>query len=139
MAQPLPKDLRERAYQAWEDGDPITEVADTFRIGTATVKRWVRRKQETGGLDPAPRRHGPQPFASEERIAKLLALLAERNDWTQQELADAWGERCGAAVSADTVGRALVKLGYSRKKRRSTQWSATRHASRNSTPSIWSG
>jgi transposase len=84
------------------------------------VKRWVRRKRETGSLEPAKRRYGPRPFANDERTALLLELLAERNDWTLQELADAWGERCGKSVSADTVGRTLAKLGYTRKKRRPT-------------------
>lgn len=117
MTAPLPKELRERVYQAWEDGDSVREVAETFTIGTATVKRWVRLKRETNSLEPAPRRHGRVPFASEERLAMLRELVAQHADWNQERLAEAWTERCGAPASQDMVGRALAKLGITRKKR----------------------
>ncbi len=120
MPAPLPKELRERVVQAWIDGDTIADVAEAFDVGTATVKRWTRLHREKGTLEPAQRRYGPHAFATDDRMKLLLELLSERTDWTHEELAAAWGEACSTSVSASTAGRALRKLGYTRKKRRPT-------------------
>ncbi len=116
MAKPLPKELRERALKALEEGDTIRDVAETFSIGTATVKVWSRRLRELGTLEPSPRRNGPLPFADDLRLALLRELVDAHPDWTQDQFAAAWSERCGVAVSHDTVRRMLKKMGYTRKK-----------------------
>lgn len=117
MAKPLPRELRERALQALEDGDTIRDVAETITIGTATVKVWSRRMRELGTLDPSPRRDGPLPFADPPRMAILRELVEAHPDWSQDQFAAAWSERCGVTVSHDTVGRTLKKVGYTREKR----------------------
>lgn len=117
MATPLPKELRERVLQALEDGDTIRDVAETFAVGTATVKVWARRKRELGTLDPSPKRDGPLPFADALRIEVLREVVKEHPDWNQVQLATLWSERCGVPVSQDTVGRTLKKMGITRKKR----------------------
>jgi transposase len=84
----LPKELRERVHEVWSDGDTVKDVAETFWVGTATVKRWVRLKRETGALDPLPRTCGFVPFATEERTAILREIVAEHPDWNQERLAE---------------------------------------------------
>ena len=122
----LPKELRERVHEAWSDGDTVKDVAETFRVGTATVKRWVRLKRETGALEPLPRTYGFAPFATEERKAILREIVAEHSDWSQERIAELWSERCGAKASQDMVGRALASMGITRKKSPSMRSSATR-------------
>lgn len=117
MTASLPLALRQRAYAAWESGDTIQDVADTFSVGSATLKRWIRRMRETGSLEPAPRLRGRAPFATPERLAILRELVAQNRDWNQVRLAEAWSERCGAKTSQDTVGRALLVMGIRRGRR----------------------
>jgi len=47
--------LRERVIRAMERGATITEAAERFEVGTATVGRWRRRRREQGDLVPSPR------------------------------------------------------------------------------------
>lgn len=127
MAKALPKELRERVHEAWYEGDTVRDVAETFRVGTATVKRWAKLKRETGGLDPVLRgKPGFGGFATEERKAILREIVAEHPDWNQWQLAELWSERCGAVASQDQVGRALKSMGITRKKSPSGPSNGTR-------------
>src|SRR5947208_3321840 len=67
MAGPLSNDLRERIIAAWQSRQygSWEQIADTFRVGRATVDRLIRRFRMTGSVDPAPhgggRAHGRVP------------------------------------------------------------------------------
>ena len=46
MPKPLPVEIRERVVEVVEnDGLTIEEAAQRFRVGTASVKRWLRRSR----------------------------------------------------------------------------------------------
>lgn len=116
----LSMDLRERAVASWERGDGGYEkVAAVFGIGSATLKRLVRRKRLTGSLEPEPPPKGFPPIISGPRL-RSLALLVERNpDATTAELTVLLNARISVVVSRSAVVRALGRLGITRKKRRS--------------------
>jgi transposase len=46
-------DLREQALAAVDRGMPSKEALGVFGVSLATLKRWLKRRQETGS--PAPR------------------------------------------------------------------------------------
>ncbi len=125
MTAPLPIALRQRAYAAWESGDTIQDVADTFSVGSATLKRWIRRMRDTGSLAPAARPRSYPRFATPERLDILRELVAENRDWNQVQLAQAWSEHCGARTSQDTVGRALLSIGIRRGRRHASHGCVT--------------
>ena len=116
MPGPLSVDLRVRALAAYDAGGVTQEeVAKRFNVGVASVKRWVRRRRETGGLLPGKATGRPSKL-SEEHRAVLRALVVEHPDWIRDEFADELQERCGVRVSTATIGRELHRAGFSRKK-----------------------
>jgi len=52
--KPYSKDLRMRVLAAVDRGAPREEVARTFSVSVPTIKRWLRRRRETGGVEPKP-------------------------------------------------------------------------------------
>ncbi len=120
MAAPLPLDLRERLVAATEQFDlTLRTTAEIFQVGTATLKRLRRRKREKGTLTPEPRRNGPVPKRTPERLELLRRLVESAPDAFLRELAEAWTEACapeGPLMNPVDVFRGLKELGISRKK-----------------------
>jgi transposase len=52
--KPYSKDLRLRVLSAVDSGKPREEVAKTFSVSMPTIKRWLRRRRETGGVEAKP-------------------------------------------------------------------------------------
>jgi transposase len=110
------QDLRTRVVQACDAGtETQQEVARRFGVSTAWIRKLLKRRRETGSIDPLPRGRGPQPKISGQRLEKLQALVEENPDATLDEL------RCRMRLNCvkSTVYLALVRLGLSYKKSRS--------------------
>lgn len=122
MGAPLSLDLRSRVVQAYEEGNESYEyVAQQFRIGSATLKRFVRRKREDGNLQPLTSNCGSPSKIIEEHITELKRLVDNEVDITEEELAAKWSEKIGFDVSRSTTRRALKKAHYTLKKRAGSQ------------------
>ena len=52
--KPYSKDLRLRVLTAVDDGTPREEVTRTFSVSVPTIKRWLKRRRETGDVEPKP-------------------------------------------------------------------------------------
>src|ERR671915_2259626 len=52
--KPYSKDLRLRVLAAVDSGKPREEVAETFSVSMPTIKRWIKRRRETGDVKPEP-------------------------------------------------------------------------------------
>ena len=126
MPGPLPLQLRERAVQAYEDGEgSYVEVAARFCIGDATLKRWVARHRKRGTL--APDKAGAVgrfkvDKAGEQFIHETLEALP---DSTLRELSDAYLEVFGVVISTQTMSDTVRRLGYTKKGRGSEDWLLT--------------
>ena len=48
------KELRLRVLPAVDAGRPREEVAKTFSVSMPTIKRWLKRRRETGDMEPKP-------------------------------------------------------------------------------------
>ena len=119
MPRPCSTDLRERALLACEEGEGgFTAVARRFRIGVSTLRLWRRRARDAGRRAPLRMGRGPAPLDGE--AALLNQLVAERNDATLAEYAGLLARRAGKPKrSAPALCRALKRLGWVRKQRRS--------------------
>ena len=107
--KPYSKDLRLRVLAAVDAGTPREEVARTFSVSMPTIKRWLKRRRETGDL---------QPRAIPGRPARKGAMLKEwlpehleaNHDLTLEEHCEAFEEEFGEEVSTSTIGRAIAGL-----------------------------
>jgi len=107
--KPYSKDLRLRVLAAVDAGKPREEVAETFSVSVPTVKRWLKRRRETGGVEPEaipgrPARKGPM------LKEWLPEHLRANDDLTLEEHREAFEEYFGEEVSTSTIGRAISDL-----------------------------
>ena len=107
--RPYSKDLRLRVLAAVDVGTPREEVARTFSVSVPTIKRWLRRRRETGGVEPKPI-PGRPPLKGVVLAEWLPEHLEGNPDLTLDEHGEAFEEARGAKVSAATVGRAIARL-----------------------------
>jgi transposase len=99
-----------------DDGLSYASAADTFRVGEASVSRYLRRARE-GQLEPTKAVRTSPVLIDAQRLEVLRALVLERQDATVAELVVLFEERTGISVSRSTLGRAIREAGFSRKKR----------------------
>ena len=104
---------------------PRREAVTVFGVSLASLKRWLalRRAQQplTPTVPPGRRRRIPPS-----QHAALWQHLEAHPDAAVEEHARRWNEHLGTAVSPWTVGRAIRRLGWTRKKRRWVPPSVTR-------------
>jgi len=121
MPAPISEDLRQRIVKAWQKKKLRgVELAELFGVGEATVKRLKRRFQETGSVKAKPHGGGTQPIIGKDQELLVEALVQRHPDWSEDQYAKALADEHGVLASAVTVGRAIRRLGYSVKKRRSS-------------------
>jgi transposase len=125
---------REAIVRARAQRHSYDQLTDMFGVGRATVSRLLRLHRETGAVEPRPR-GGGSPSPIQGQTAELLcALVLEHADATVEELAGILSNRTGLETSRSSVYRALMRLGFSRKKtffaveRDSVEWNE-RHQS----------
>lgn len=111
------QDLRRRVVQACDAGtETQQQVASRFGVSTAWIRKLLKRRRETGSIDPLPRGRGPEPKISGRRLEKLQALVEQDPDATLEELRRRMRLKCAKS----TIYLALVRLGLSYKKSHST-------------------
>jgi transposase len=107
-------DLRERVIAAWQEGKTQAWIASTYRVSAGSIKRYIRRYQDTGSVAPRQQRR------QEARISRAhegaLRALVERAplaklDWYCAE----WQRETDIGVSIKTMSRMLVRLGLRQK------------------------
>lgn len=130
MPAPIPVPMRQ-AVIALTGKLQIEEIAAHLHIGSATVKRVRKQFRETGTLEPKQRvKSGPDPLIDAATDEVIRVLVVEHSDATLEELAAMLGERTDVSVSKSTMGRALQRLGITRKKKRYAPPNRKRRASR---------
>jgi|SRR5215212_3714012 len=107
--KPYSKDLRLRVLSAVDAGNPREEVARTFSVSMPTIKRWLKRRRETGDVEPQPI-PGKPPRKGAMLKEWLPKHLEVNDDLTLEEHRQAFEEEFGEAVSTSTIGRAIAGL-----------------------------
>ncbi len=121
MRPPTPPELRAVIVRLRQEGRTYSEIARLTDLGIATVNRILRLHRETGSLEPkAPGGGNLSPIRGKVEEG-LRALVAQMPDATVAELAEALARAEKLATSRPSVQRALVRMGYSRKKRASSR------------------
>ena len=110
-------DLRERIVEAvLERHLRIREAAETFRVGHATVERYLRRFRERGELTLC-KPSGRPSRVNGEQLSALKKQLEAHDELTLLEHCELWEEDTGMKLSYVTMHRLSNRLGISRKKR----------------------
>ena len=119
MAKAYSVDLRRLVWAAWQKGDASqAQVARRFGVSASFVRDLARLHRQSGDVVPRPRGGGRRALATPAALAQLGGLVRAHDDDTiaehHQNLLAA-----GFRLSAATVGRMLLRLRQTRKKRRS--------------------
>ena len=111
------QDLRQRVLRAVDQGHTQAEIAKTFAISVATIKRYLKQRRETGHVEP-----NAIPGRPARKGAALRAGLREQlethPDATREEHCQMWEAKHGIKVSPASISRARTALDGTRKKRR---------------------
>src|SRR5258706_7064193 len=109
-------DLRERVIRSGQNGHRPEWIATEYAIGFSTVKRYITRYKRLGHSRATVQKRQTGQFTGEQ-LAILVAQVREHDDATADGHTDLWNESQAFHVSRSTMGRALQKLGWTRKKR----------------------
>ena len=123
--KPYSKDLRLRVLAAVDRGMARKEVAETFGVSEPTIRRYLKLRRETGGVDPKPP-SGPPARKGRALEAVLPSQVSRNPDLTLEEHRELFHDEHGLAVSVSSVSRAFSRLGLALKKSPSPPRSATR-------------
>jgi transposase len=114
--KPYSKDLRLKVLAAVDRGMPRAQAARVFGVSVSTIKRYLRLRRETGGVEARPI-PGPQARKRAALEEGLPAQVGLNPDLTLAEHCELFEEACGVGVSTATMSRALKGLGLPLKKR----------------------
>jgi len=103
------KKYRERAVEYRLEGHTLAETSKVFKVGTTTLKKWVKQHKATGDLSKKPLKRSPKKICPE----KLTEYLRSHPDAYQSEIAEAF------ECSQSAVSQAMKKHKITRKKRQS--------------------
>ena len=103
------RDLRLRVLAAVDRGRPRKEAVEIFSVSLATLKRWLKRRWETGGVETKPIPGRPSRKGAALR-GWLPGHLEANPDLTLEEHRVAFEEATGVRVSGATVSRTIARL-----------------------------
>jgi transposase len=103
------KDLRLKVLSAIDRGIPRREVSSLFGVSLSTIKRWLKRRRQTGNVnvEKIPGRPSVKGKALREW---LPSQLKSNPDLTLAEHCEAFEEECGMEVSQATMSRNIARL-----------------------------
>jgi transposase len=117
-------DLRERVVRSWQNGRAKLWIAREFGIGISTVKRYIKRYEQTGNVQVHAQRRMQPKIGVTERGA-LQAQVDAHSEATLEEHIALWAASHGVTVSRATMCRAVQKVDRPRKKRRAERKNVT--------------
>ena len=128
--KPISEDLRSRVLKMYRNGKTAAATAAHFGVCERSVYRWDKLEKESGTLASGHSRSGRKSkIAVDRRFEEFAQATAYK---TLQSMADHWNQMAEEQVSQMAMCRAVAKLGWTRKKRRTTTKSAAKRSGRDS-------
>ncbi len=127
--KPYSKDLRLKILAACDRGMPRREVARIFGVSEPTIRRYLRLRRQTGGVEPSPV-PGPPALKGRALEERLPAQAKANPDLTLAEHCELFEETEGVEVSTATMSRAFERLGLPLKKSPSRPQNATKKSAK---------
>ena len=107
-------DLRRRIVEAVEEGQKHQDVAARFKVGVATVRRYLSRSGAGELVAKAP--PGRSASIPPEAYELLKEQVRQHNDATLAKHCELWEEQQGVKVSVVVMCRTMQRAGLPRKK-----------------------
>lgn len=127
MPAPYSDDLRQKVLEAIDSGNRKSQMSRMFNISRNTIDLWLKQREATGSVTAKRQyRRGPQPKITD--LEQFRAFAQKYGHLTQQDMAEQWVER----ISDRTIGTALKRIGFTRKKRRMATLNATKSSGKRS-------
>ena len=103
------KDLRLKTLTAMDRGIPRMEVSELFGVSLSTIKRWLKRRCQTGGVETM--KIPGRPSVKGKALREWLPSQLEANpDLTLKEHRAAFEDETGVEVSEATMSRNIARL-----------------------------
>jgi len=103
------KDLRLKTLAAIDRGIPRKEVSELFGVSLSTIKRWLKTRRLTGGVETM--KIPGRPSVKGRALREWLPEQLESNpDLTLAEHCEAFEEETGIEVSEATMSRNIERL-----------------------------
>ena len=109
----LHNESRKLLVEAYEKTHNAKEVAECYSVDESTVYRLERQKKATGSVELRTHLRGRKPSLSEETLSEISKAIQERPDITIDEII----EKLDLHVTNETVRKAVIKMGFVRKKK----------------------
>ena len=123
-------DPRQQILRAWERHlGSQRSIADIFGVSLAFVEKVLRQYRATGDIAPKPHAGGQKPRLGAAAQTVVQRLMRTNPDATLEELCTGVAAETGVRVSMPTMCHVLQRLGWPRKKSRSTPARKTPRAS----------
>ena len=110
MGNPYHLNLRERVITAVRSGMTKTKARDTFDVCRQTIDNWLALEKEQGHLEPKSDYQKGHSHGIPD-LSGFKKHVTTHPDQTQKEMAKDF------LVGSSTIGRALQKINFTRKKR----------------------
>lgn len=107
MAKPYSVDLRRRVLEYIEETADKTKASQLFKVGTATIYRWIARKKQSGTIAPSPKKAYKKKIDDQ----KLITYVEKNPDHFLSEIATHFN------TTLQAIFYALRRLKNTRKKR----------------------
>jgi len=118
MGKPYSLDLRERIVGYVGQGHSARAAAQVFDVSASTAVRLAATHRRHGSVAPKPQGRAPGTAGKlAAHIGFLVKKVKSEPDITLQELADMLRQTRGVEVQLSSIHRALIRAGYSYKKR----------------------
>lgn len=112
MPQSYSYDLRMKVMEAIDRGMKKTQASQIFKISRNTINLWMKRREETGDYQ-AKTGYQKGYEAKIPDLDQFREFAQKHGGQTQKEMAEVWSEK----ISDQTIGKALKKIGFTRKKK----------------------
>ena len=101
------KDLRLKTLAAIDRGIPRKEVAQLFGVSLSTIKRWLKRRRQTGDVNI--HKIPGRPAVKGEALREWLPEHLKANpDLTLSEHCEAFEDQTGVEVAEATMSRNIA-------------------------------
>lgn len=126
MPAPYSDDFREKAVAAVDRGEKKSHVCRTLNISRNTLNLWLKARAERGTV-AAKRNYARGPLPKIQALEEFRAFARENGHLTQEGMAQRWKEK----ISRVSIGKALKRIGFTRKKKLTGTGKGTRKSGLN--------